>query len=714
MRRSRTLFAVLLSFSLLAAACGGDDDSSTPTTTAPAKQSVLTTTTAAPATTAAPSGLDELNVAYFLEWPTANQVAQVEQTYDSVLGLTVNWIAFPSGNDMALAMESGDIDISYSQGLTPFANYVTSGADHVIVGVAVSYADADNCVAHPDYAVSQDNAASSLAGQAIYTPIGNVTHFKLLKMLEHLGVSLDDVSLIPSEGGPAAVAAFENGDVAMACAFGGAINTMLASGGNLVMTGSEQEALGIRVFDIISAPRSFAEEHGDVVTAFLQVTEDANAAYAADRASLETTIADAAGMDLAGTSSLLDAFTFLDSDSQLSEAWLGGTVQAAMKEQMDFFVAQGEIDTALDSYDGVVDTSYLEAVVGRGFGAANPQATSDVDVVACGLDEVDGDLNFYNWSEYMDPDLITAFQDQYGVTVTEDFYPSNEEMFARVEAGGSGYDMVIPSDYMVSILISESMILAVPGAAVPNKGNIADTFSNPPYDPGALYTAAYQWGTTGIGVDIGVTGEVPHTWGLLFDADLAEQYGLSGKITILDDPRETMGAALKYLGYSLNSTSESELAEAEAIIADAVSRVAAFDSDQYDELIVTGESVVGHGYSGNFLWGFEEGDSEYDYFVPDEGGTIWVDNMAVLADAPHPCTAFTFMNFLLDAENGAQLTNYNWYASPNGASQEEGLIDAEVLENPIIYPTDMSLLEFIEDTGDFEINFTDALSRARS
>ena len=405
MRRSRTLFAVLLSFSLLAAACGGDDDSSTPTTTAPAKQSVLTTTTAAP------SGLDELNVAYFLEWPTANQVAQVEQTYDSVLGLTVNWIAFPSGNDMALAMESGDIDISYSQGLTPFANYVTSGADHVIVGVAVSYADADNCVAHPDYAVSQDNAASSLAGQAIYTPIGNVTHFKLLKMLEHLGVSLDDVSLIPSEGGPAAVAAFENGDVAMACAFGGAINTMLASGGNLVMTGSEQEALGIRVFDIISAPRSFAEEHGDVVTAFLQVTEDANAAYAADRASLETTIADAAGMDVAGSNSLLDAFTFLDRDSQLSEAWLGGTVQAAMKEQMDFFVAQGEIDTALDSYDGVVDTSYIEAVVGRGFGAANPKAPSDGDVTGAPAGEDSSDpirMPIHNWSSQIAGAYIMA------------------------------------------------------------------------------------------------------------------------------------------------------------------------------------------------------------------------------------------------------------------------------------------------------------------
>ncbi|MBC8364697.1 MAG: spermidine/putrescine ABC transporter substrate-binding protein [Actinobacteria bacterium] len=330
----------------------------------------------------------------------------------------------------------------------------------------------------------------------------------------------------------------------------------------------------------------------------------------------------------------------------------------------------------------------------------------------CKVGETDGDFNFYNWSEYMDPDLITAFEEQFGVTVTEDFYPSNEEMFGRVEVGASGYDMIIPSDYMVSILISEAMIQPVQAAAVPNKPNVSETFEDPPYDPGAVYTSAYQWGTTGIGVDIGVTGEVPHTWGLLFDAGLAEEFGLAGKITILDDPRETMGAALKYLGYSLNSTSESELAEAEQVIADAVSRVAAFDSDQYGDLMVTGETIVGHGYSGNFLWDFEEGDSEYDYFVPDEGGTIWVDNMAVLADAPHPCTAFAFMNFLLDAENGAQLTNFNWYASPNAASEQ--FIDQEVLDNTIIYPTDMSKLEFISDTGDFEINFTDALSRARS
>ena len=329
MKRLLALAAVL---ALAAAACGGDD---TP---------------------------EELNVAYFLEWPTANQVAQLEETYDDELGVTVNWIPFASGGDMAQAMEAGDIDISYSQGLTPFANFVTGGSDLLLIGVAVSYADADNCVAHPDYGVTADNAADTLAGQSIYTPLGNVTHFKLLKMLEHLGVDTSTVELIQSEGGPAAVAALDSGEVAMACAFGGAVNEMIANGGNLVMTGSEQEAIGIRVFDIISTTGDFAETYPDVLTTFLQVTEDANRAYNRDRAPLIDTIAEAAGMDRAPTIALLDAFSFPEKDVQLSEAWLGGTVQQVMKDQMDFFVAQGEIASALSSYANFVDTSFLEGV----------------------------------------------------------------------------------------------------------------------------------------------------------------------------------------------------------------------------------------------------------------------------------------------------------------------------------------------------------------
>ena len=306
--------------------------------------------------------LEELNVAYFLEWPTANQVAQIEETYDEELGLTVNWIPFASGGDMAQAMEAGDIDISYSQGLTPFANFVTGGSDLLLIGVAVAYADADNCVARSDLGVTKENAAQTLDGQSIYTPLGNVTHFKLLKMLEHLGVDLNSVELIQSEGGPAAVAALDSGNVAMACAFGGAVNQMIAAGGNLVMTGSEQEAIGIRVFDIISTTGAFAEEYPEVLTAFLQVTEDANRAYNQNRDPYIDTIAQAAGMDRAATIALLDAFSFPEKDAQISAAWLGGTVQSVMKEQMDFFVAQGEIETALASYDEFVDTSFLEGV----------------------------------------------------------------------------------------------------------------------------------------------------------------------------------------------------------------------------------------------------------------------------------------------------------------------------------------------------------------
>ncbi len=372
----KRLIAVLALIVLVAAACG-EDDSAAPAPEAPPPADAPPPPADEPA--ASPeSMLDELNVAFFLEWPTANQVAQAAQTYDEALGLTVNWIPFASGGDMAQAMESGDIDISYSQGLTPFANFVTGGSDLLLVGVAVTYADADNCVANPDLGITAANAAETLAGQSIYTPLGNVTHFKLLKMLEHLGVDTDTVNLIQSEGGPAAVAALDSGEVAMACAFGGAVNQMIANGGNLVMTGSEQEAIGIRVFDIISTTGDFAEAHPDIVTGFLQVTEDANVAYNDDRGPFIDTIADAAGMERDATIALLDAFGFPERDTQLSEAWLGGTVQQVMKEQMDFFVALGEIDSALASYDPFVDTSFLEAVTGRPAGAAaSPESMLD-------------------------------------------------------------------------------------------------------------------------------------------------------------------------------------------------------------------------------------------------------------------------------------------------------------------------------------------------
>ena len=180
---------------------------------------------------------------------------------------------------------------------------------------------------------------------------------------------------------------------------------------------------------------------------------------------------------------------------------------------------------------------------------------------------------------------------------------------------------------------------------------------------------------------------------------------------MLDD-RETMGAALKYLGYSLNTTDPDELAEAEELVADAIPRLAAFDSDQYDDLLIQGESAIAHGYGRNFFTAFDEG--ERLRVLRARRGRHRVGRQHGRSDLrPAPVHGAAFINFLLGAENGAALTNWNFYASPNAAAEE--FIDAEVLEDPAIYPTEElnERLEFIEDTGDFEIEYTDALSRAR-
>jgi spermidine/putrescine-binding protein len=351
-----------------------------------------------------------------------------------------------------------------------------------------------------------------------------------------------------------------------------------------------------------------------------------------------------------------------------------------------------------------VATALVVAACGGGSG-------SDVAAVDCELGQVDGDLRFYNWSDYMNPELIDAFKAEYGVNVIEDFYPSNEELFARVAEGGAQYDVIVPSDYMVGIMIEEGLLLPIDRGAVPNWVNVAEEFLSPPYDPDLAFSMPYQWGTTGLGVNVGLLGDVEPTWALIFDPAIAAN--LPGRITLLDDPRETLGAALYYLGYNPNTTSEAELQEAADLVAQAKSWTAAFTSDQYSELLLGGESVIALGYSGNFLDNFGD-DEDFAYLIPEEGATIWTDNMAILANAPHPCTAHTFINFILDAQNGAELTNWTYYGSPNAAANP--FIDAEILEDEAIYPSvEMrSKLFFLEDTGDFEIRFTDLYTQAKS
>jgi taurine transport system substrate-binding protein len=359
----RKLLLLLAIFALLAAACGSDDAEENDAGSSGDDSSESSDSGDGDAMA---DGLDELNVAYFAEWPTPNQIGQADGSFGDAVGVPVNWVPFNSGGEMSEAMLAGDIDISYSQGLTPFANTTNNGADLKVVGVAVAYAEADNCVAQGSLGVTRDNAAEVLKGKTVITPIGNVTHYKMLSMMEFLGVNLDDLNIVPAEGGAATAAAFETGEADVGCAFGGSVVNMLNAGGELIMTGAEHESdIGIFTYDIVSIPTAFGEAHPDVVTSFLKATEEFNQRWAADPGNFNDTIAAAAGMEDVGN--FLDGevwFLFPTIDEQLSDEWLGGYVADNMKEQLATFVRLGEIPAALDDFSSFVDTSYLEAAQG--------------------------------------------------------------------------------------------------------------------------------------------------------------------------------------------------------------------------------------------------------------------------------------------------------------------------------------------------------------
>ncbi len=306
---------------------------------------------------AAHAQLKEITVAYFQEWPTANQIAQLDKTYDKELGVKVNWRAFGNGNEMSAAMASGKVQIAYSQGLVPFVVAVSKGLKLKLIGVAVSYAEADNCVISKASGITKANA-KQLEGKKIGTPIGNVTHYKLLRMLDHLGVDAKKVNMVQMNGADAAVA-FARGDIVMGCAFGGPMLRMKEKG-EYLMTAKEQEAIGIRVFDVISANEDFIKKHPKVVQKFMDVTDAANAAYNKDPKAAMGKIAKAAGMDNAATANMIRMFSFPSKGDQASKAWMGGTVQDFMKQVADFFVQQKQLEKALASYSGTVDASFLK------------------------------------------------------------------------------------------------------------------------------------------------------------------------------------------------------------------------------------------------------------------------------------------------------------------------------------------------------------------
>jgi spermidine/putrescine-binding protein len=348
---------------------------------------------------------------------------------------------------------------------------------------------------------------------------------------------------------------------------------------------------------------------------------------------------------------------------------------------------------------------------------------------ACEPGETDGDLNFYNWTEYLPTgpeaedaevtDFIVEFEERYpDVNVVYTQYDSNEAMLAQIDAGAS-YDLVVPSDYMVSIMRGSDLLVKLNHDAIPEIGNLDPLFADPAYDPDNEYSIPYQWGTTGIGFNYDYVDDSEGvSWAVLFEPGDDAEY--SGRISYLDDTRETLGAALKYLGYSINTKDQAELDEAVALIQNAKDHIAAFDSSSYWTLLTNGDTHVAMGWNGDFLAEFDgistedfDAYEQFGYAIPIEGAAAWVDTMAIPVTAEHPCTAHAFIDMVLEPFMGGELTNYNWYASPNLAAQEH--IWEEILGWEAVYPSDetMESLEFFEDLGDFEIEYSDAFVRAK-
>ncbi len=306
---------------------------------------------------AAAAGPDKITVAYFQEWPTANQVAQAEKWYDEALGVEVEWRPFNTGVEMADAMVAGEVDISFSMGVVPFSLAVTAGAPIKVVGVAVSYAANDNCVIYKKEAIDRANA-HELEGRKVAVPVNTVTHYKMLRSLDFLGVDVakvDVVDMSPHDIDDA----FIRGELAMGCSWGGPLRRMKGHGWEL-LSAYEQDRLGIRTFDVIAVTDDFADKHPDLVEKFLAVTDRATEYLDDEPEMAKPVIADAAGMALKESDIVLSLFDFYLRDDQLTERWLGGGVQTFLKEVADFFQQQGIIDRALDDYSATVDASYYK------------------------------------------------------------------------------------------------------------------------------------------------------------------------------------------------------------------------------------------------------------------------------------------------------------------------------------------------------------------
>ncbi|GEK71632.1 MULTISPECIES: ABC transporter substrate-binding protein [Halomonas] len=300
----------------------------------------------------------------------------------------------------------------------------------------------------------------------------------------------------------------------------------------------------------------------------------------------------------------------------------------------------------------------------------------------------EGKLYLFNWTEYMDPAIIEAFEDEYDVEVVQNYFNSLPEMFAKLNAGGaSQYDIIVPSNYYIPRLIKTGLVQELDTSKLSHLDNVMSQFQDPSYDPGSRYSAPYQWGTTGIIYNAETFPDAPKSWSLLFDPEVNGDYPFA----LIGDGQVGMGGACAFLGHGYDCTGLDAWREAAQLMIETKGRntFSGF-SDGTPALQQLSRGVIhaGMSYNGDYFFYKSENPEAFEhleFMIPDEGAEMWVDAMMIPSGAPNPDLAHKFIDFILDAEIGAQLSNYNYYASPNAAA--EPYLDS-VLTQPPIMPSD--------------------------
>ena len=302
-------------------------------------------------------------------------------------------------------------------------------------------------------------------------------------------------------------------------------------------------------------------------------------------------------------------------------------------------------------------------------------------------------LYYFTWSDYVGPNLIEEFERQTGAKVIVDTFGSNEELLAKLQSGATGYDVAVPSDFMVSIMMKLGLLADLNLASIPNADLLLDRLQRLPFDPDHRYSIPYLWGTVGIGYDSSVISTPPDSWDVLWDP----RY--KGRISMLNDQREVFGMALRSLGASINSRDPTVIEQAKQKLLQQKPLVKAYTSENYDQLLASGEVLLAHGWGGAVARAAIQRPS-IKYVIPKEGGTIWSDCLVVLQSSRHKELAMRFVNYLLDPQVAARTTTRLRFAS--SSREAKVLVPSELRENPAVYPTESAFgrLEWMEELGE--------------